>query len=102
MPVCVKCQAEKSEKAFHPGVGICKSCLSRMQDDVDFVESHGVTKEEAFVNLVQAIREQAIVDDRLEDFEEYWVRDPRMQMIWSLLRESERQKSGESFAQNPD
>lgn len=43
-----------------------------------------VSINEAMANLVLAVRQQAIEDGRLADWEDYWLHSKEMRIIWQL------------------
>lgn len=88
MPVCVMCNTERSAAAFLPGNPICNTCYSRMDGDYESAEfslPEQVTINQAYVNLILAIRKQAEDDGEIEDWEEYWLHDSDWQHIWMLF-----------------
>ena len=47
---------------------------------------------EAYVNLILAIRNQAILDHDLDDWEVYWLHDTEMAQLWQILLKQQHDK----------
>lgn len=47
----------------------------------------GYTKLEAHLRLLSAVRETAVLDKKLDDFELYWIRSLKWSAVWDTLRD---------------
>ena len=55
--------------------------------NVPYAPPERVTVNTAHMLLIRAIRLQAISDDALTEWEDYWLRDPDWKLVWMLLGE---------------
>lgn len=84
---CVVCEGELKRI----GVVICKACLEKIAnfDEVGYAPFGKKTKSYAMVNLILAIRNQAVLDDRLGEFEACWIESEPWKTLWELMKRTQ-------------
>lgn len=84
---CVVCEGELK---FVSSV-ICKACLEKIAsfDGSEYAPFGRRTKSYAVVNLILAIRSQAILDDELKEFEEFWIVGEPWKTLWELMKRAQ-------------
>ncbi len=67
---------------------MCRNCVRdvEVKYKVEYSPPERVTGLEAQIKLIGAIRDQAIDDEELADWESYWLREPDWKMVWDLLK----------------
>ena len=90
MRVCIICEGVLPVSDYTDGSPICKSCVSRLVDNygVDYHPPEKRSKLMSWLNLILAIREQAEMDNEIEDFEEGWLYATPFNQIFGMVRES--------------
>jgi len=86
---CILCHYDRADQAFSKGNPVCRKCVHTLKDkySVDYSLPQKVTVLEGCIKLLGAIRDQAIIDSALEEWEDYWINSKGMQPVWMLLRE---------------
>jgi hypothetical protein len=87
MRKCVICEGLLNEKFFTGGSFVCDTCAHRLQsrEEIKYSEQDRHTVFQAYVNLLLAIREQAIDDGKYEDWEAYWLDTNPWPFIWKEI-----------------
>ena len=88
--ICLICRQEKDRNLFPEGDPICVSCIEVMTNlyDVPYAPPERITVNFAYLNLVIAVRELAVEDKKLEEWESYWLQEKRWKLVWMLLNEN--------------
>lgn len=96
---CGLCETDQPEKAFYDdGTFICRDCVAKLSKlyDVEYAPPVKQSKLKAYLSLILAIRNQAITDHRLADFEDYWLRSsPWNQILGTVYAEVTRHRDME-------
>jgi len=87
MRTCIICELQFDDSKFKFNDFICDRCFKRLKKKPNYNKdaSRYVSVRMAYVLLLQAIREQAIADGELYDFEEYWLQLPVMKELKCIL-----------------
>ena len=85
---CVLCQTDKHPRRFAVKSPICRNCVREIEDKyhIEYTPPEEVSSIEAQIKLIGAIRDQAVEDEELADWEDYWLREPDWKMVWELLK----------------
>jgi len=68
---------------------LCPKCRIVLKEryDVAFAERNGgYTQLASYLRLVKAVRLQAEVDKKIDDFESYWIASPKWRTLWDLVK----------------
>lgn len=89
--ICLICRQEKDRILFPEEGPICVACIEVMTHlyDVSYAPPERITVNFAYLNLVIAIRELAVEDEKLKDWEDYWLWEKRWKLVWMLLNEND-------------
>lgn len=89
--ICLICRQEKDRILFPEKGPICIFCIEVMANlyDVPYAPPERITVDFAYLNLVIAIRELAVEDKKLREWEDYWLREKRWKLVWMLLNEND-------------
>ena len=69
---------------------LCPTCFEWLREKyyVRYKRRNGgYTKLEAHLRLLAAVREKAMLDRKLADFESYWIRSFKWSVVWEVLQE---------------
>lgn len=91
---CPICEGLLEESLYQNGDQICRVCRVRLKqyEDVEYAATGRKTTLQAHVDLILAIRQQAMLDDELEIWERFWVATEPWPRIWELLQTAVKQK----------
>ena len=94
MRTCDICEGLLAEAQFQDDEPICNICRLRVkqEDDIEFAEPEQRTVKQSYFELLLAIREQAVLDNKaspesLSDWESYWLKVDPWPRIWVVLRD---------------
>lgn len=85
---CILCQTDKQLREFARKSPICRDCVQEIEVKykIEYSPPEKVSSLEAQTKLIGAIRDQAIEDGELEDWESYWLKEPEWKMVWELAK----------------
>ena len=88
MKRCLICGLERAYEAFSKGDLICRKCVGKLHDhyEVDYSPPEKTSRIKACITLITAVRELAVEDGELEDWEAYWINSPEWARIWALAK----------------
>lgn len=67
----------------------CREVLKEKYGDIKYKERNGgYSKTAALIGLIAAVRKQAIIDHKLEDFEKFWLYSEKWSSLWELVQKS--------------
>ena len=72
---------------------LCPSCaryIDRLDNSTAENNREGGSVTLAYIDLFTAIRQQAIEDNKLDDFESYWIKPPKWKALWNALQDEEK------------
>ena len=93
MKRCITCEGLLPDSNFPANGPMCKACITRLQKvfHVDYAPPERKTIKEAYVSLIEAIREQAIKDDAVSEWRDYWVHSSTWSRVWGMLQYTQEQ-----------
>jgi hypothetical protein len=91
MRKCLECEGVLPESRFDGIDSICKTCqrIIKRHDTIEYSIPGNKTIRQAYTELLIAIRNQAVIDDRLVDWESFWLEEEPFKRIWKMLQETE-------------
>lgn len=93
---CPVCEGILRESLFKPGSTVCRVCQDRLKENEEggFEDDRARNKtiQQAHVDLLLAIYEQAVADDDLETWESYWLKEDPWPTIWIMLKDNIRRE----------
>jgi len=95
MKRCLTCYERKEHSEFLRNSPICRSCVKVLEERyaVEYCPPQKVSRREAMLSLIGAVRKQAESDKKINDFEGYWVRSDSLKAILLLIRDGIFQKT---------
>ena len=81
---------EGREAAMYIQSLLCTSCRIALREkyDVPYAQCNGgCTRLAAYLRLVKAVRFQAEIDNKLCDFESYWIQSAKWHALWDLIKD---------------
>ncbi len=96
---CALCEVDQDDNQFAEYSPICRDCVEHTVKlcKVEYSVPVENGRTSSCILLIQAIRDQAVEDDLLKDFEEYWIYSPPWDLIISIVRRSIYEKKNEVF-----
>lgn len=85
MRYCLICEGNLPEEQFKFDLDVCWVCYRQLNRSIDFVEPHGSNIHSAYLRLFLAIKKQAELDGKFDEFERYWLKNPTIKYIQKLL-----------------
>jgi len=85
---CPVCEGLLAESLFQGNSETCQVCETRLKRDgeVNYVDSgKRKTIRQSYTNLMLAIKQQAMLDGALEEWQEFWLMVEPWPQIWKLL-----------------
>jgi len=91
---CALCEVDQDDTQFVEYSSVCKDCVDHVVKlyKVEYSVPVKNGRISSAILLIQAIRDQAVEDGLLEDFEEYWVDSPPWNLIIATIHRSIRDK----------
>lgn len=96
---CVTCEGDLKPTDFSEGSPICKECVATLTKlyEVEYSAPQKHTKLIGFLELIIAMKNRALADGHLEEFEE-WLNMSSLAPIMDVLREHMERGDGEHEA----
>ena len=87
---CIICEGDLRGYDFSEGSPICRDCVSTMSRlyGVEYSPPQRHSRLGGYLSLIAAIRQTALIDSEIEDFEDYWLETPPWNHIMQSVQES--------------
>ncbi len=87
---CIICGKQKTNSHFSHNTPVCNECIDTLETvyNVPYAPPERISTNEAYVRLFLAIKQQAVADDQISDWEAYWMKEPKWRLVWILLHDT--------------